>query len=185
MVVEQDSAAKSEGRKTKSKPEMSSLQFNYPTASLSLGLLLKPADDAAREGDRERITLCWRFFLLYFNVFNYHKYAMETFLLLSQATATLTEWQTHCLTWNRTTGNKAGKGKNILNGVRLENWNCLTKELLGHVCVNLNERCAMRERCAMCESCAIHFVEELMLAIDDDIMLSRPSVKHTVQKREK
>ena len=37
--------------------------LSYATARLNLGLLIRCADDAVREGDGERIILCWCFFL--------------------------------------------------------------------------------------------------------------------------
>ena len=75
----------------------------------------------------------------------------------------LTERKSHLLTQNRTINNKGGKGKNMSCDVRLEQWNCLAKELISHLGVNLNEKCAKRE------AGAIAFLEEMLLMIDEDL----------------
>ena len=153
--------------------------YNYAVARLSLALLIHCVDDAVREGDGDRIILCWRFFLLYYKAFNHSKYAFAGFLLLANVTVLLPEAKAHSLIWNRTVSNKGGKGKNMSLDVRLEQWNCLTKELISHLGVNLNEKCAKRE------ANAIAFLEEILLTIDKDLSVKRPSGKHTVQKKEK
>lgn len=153
--------------------------YNYATARLNLGLLIKCADDAVREGDGDRIILCWRFFLLYYKAFKHHKYALAAFNLLANVTALLTEEKAHSLTWNRTINNKGGKGKNESNDVRLEQWNCLAKELLSNLGVNLNEQCAQRE------ANAIAFMNEILVSIDDDLQVRRPTGKHIMKKKEK
>ena len=141
-----------------------------------MGLLIRNADDVVREGDGERIIRCWRFFLLYYKAFGHHKYAIAAFRLIANVTAVLTEQQAHQLTWNRFVSNRGGKGHNMSNDFRLENWNNLTKELLKHLGVNLNERCAERE------SNAIAFLEEILMSIDINLKVTRPSGKHTVKK---
>lgn len=87
--------------------------FNYCTARLNLGLLIRNADDAVREGDGERIVRCWKFFMLYYKAFGHHKYAYASFLLQSKILAILTEAQCEQLVWNRTVNRKGGKGRNI------------------------------------------------------------------------
>ena len=152
--------------------------FTYATARLNLGLLIRCADDAVREGDGDCIILCWRFFLVYFKAFSHHKYAIAAFLLLANVTALLTERKSHLLTWNRTINNKGCKGKNMSCDVRLEQCNCPAKQLISHLGVNLNEKCAKREEGA------IAFLEEMLVMIDEDICVVRLSGKHTVQKKE-
>ena len=85
--------------------------YNYAVARLSLGLLIRCVDDAIREGNGDRIILCWRFFLSYCKAFNHNKYALPEFLLLAYVTALLLEAKSHSLIWNRTVSNKGGKGK--------------------------------------------------------------------------
>ena len=152
--------------------------FSYACSRLLMGLLIRNADDAVREGDGEHIIRCWRFFLLYYKAFGHHKYAIAAFHLIANVTAVLTEQQAHQLTWNRFVSNRGGKGHNMSNDFRLENWNNLTKELLKHLGVNLNEKCAERE------SNAIAFLEEIMMSIDTNLKVTRPSGKHTVKKKD-
>ena len=152
--------------------------YSYSCARLILGLLIKNADDAVREGDGDRIIRCWRFFMLYYKAYGHHKYAIAAFRLLANISSILTEEKAHRLIWNRTISNKGGKGKNMSNDVRLEMWNGLTKELLGHLGVNLDEKCASRE------AKAIAFVEDMLLSIDEDLCMTRLTGKHTVKKKD-
>ena len=63
--------------------------------------------------------------------------------------------------------------------VRLEQWNCLSKKLISHLGVNLNEKCTKRE------TGVFAFLGEMLLMIDEDLCVFRPSGKDTVQKKEK
>ncbi len=83
--------------------------FNYVTARLKLGLLLKNVDDAVKEGDGRRIICCWRFFLLLYKAYNHHKYAIAAFHLISRVDALLTPVQAEPLIWNRTVNRKGGE----------------------------------------------------------------------------
>ena len=159
-------------------PEERDDMYNYACARLNLGLLLRNVDDTVKEGDGERIIRCWRFFLLYYKASGRHKYALATFLLISNVTAVLSEQKSHRLIWNRTINTKGGAGKNISCDIRLEQWNRVTKELLSHLGLNLNEICAQRE------SNAIAFINDILKAIDEDLMLQQPTGKHMIKKKE-
>lgn len=86
--------------------------FNYCTSRLNLGLIIRNADDAVKEGDGERIMRCWKIFLLYYKAYGHHKYALASFLLQSNIMAIFTEAQAQQLIWNRTV-NKKGVGVRI------------------------------------------------------------------------
>ena len=151
---------------------------NYCTARLNLGLLVRNADDAVKEGDGERILNCWKFFLLYFKAFGHHKYAYASFLQQAKVKAILTEAQSEQLVWNRTVNKKGGKGRNISCDIRLEQINCLTKELLHNLGVNLNEGTALRE------SQAIGFLERILQSVNEDMHISLGTGSHKVKSKE-
>ncbi len=152
---------------------------NYVTARLKLGLLLKNVDDAVKEGDGERIILCWRFFLILYKAYGHHKYAIAAFHLLSRVDAIFTPMQAEQLIWNRTINRKGGKGRNISCDLRVEQLNCLTKELLHNLGVNLDEKNAKRE------SFAIGFLEQMLANTDKDLTLSHPKGHHKVKGKGK
>ena len=153
--------------------------FNYASARLNLGLLLQNADDAVKEGDGPRIIRCWQFFLLYFKAYGHHKYAYAAFLLLTKVKATLTPAEAEQLIWNRTVNRKGGLGRNISCDLRLEQLNCLTKELLHNLGVNLDEKNAQRE------AAAVGYLEKMLRSIDDDLDLAAPSGHHKIKGKEK
>eukprot|EP00112_Aurelia_sp_Birch-Aquarium-sp1_P016966 Seg389.5 transcript_id=Seg389.5/GoldUCD/mRNA.D3Y31 product="hypothetical protein" protein_id=Seg389.5/GoldUCD/D3Y31 len=152
--------------------------FNYCTSRLNLGLIIRNADDAVKEGDGERIMRCWKIFLLYYKAYGHHKYALASFLLQSNIMAIFTEAQAQQLIWNRTVNKKGGRGKNISCDLRLEQINRLTKELLHNLGVNLNDVAAKRE------SMAIGFLEKILQSIEEDMHLRVPSGHHKMKEKE-
>ena len=56
----------------------------YASVLLTLGLFLKKFIDAVREGDGDRICMCWSFLLLIFKATGRKNYAIEAFKLLTQ-----------------------------------------------------------------------------------------------------
>ncbi len=153
--------------------------YSYATSHINLGLLLKNADDAVKEGDGERIIRCWRFFLLFYKAYGHHKYAVATFHLITRVSALLTPALAEQLTWNRTVNRHGGKGRNISCDLRLEQLNCLTKELLHNLGVNLDEKNAERE------SLAFGYLEKLIASVESDLMLAQQSGHHKDNKKEK
>ena len=82
--------------------------LSYAGARLNLGLLIRNAEDAVKEGDGDRIIRCWRFFLLYFNAYRHHKYACAAFLLLARVEAISSPEEVEQLVWDRTVNRKGG-----------------------------------------------------------------------------
>eukprot|EP00794_Sanderia_malayensis_P004842 gene4842-5476_t len=153
--------------------------YSYAAGRLNLGLLLLNVDDAVKEGDGERIIRCWRFFLLFYKAYGHHKYGIAAYHLLSRVTALLTPAQAEQLVWNRTVNKKGGKGRNISCDLRLEQLNCLTKEILCNLGVNLDESNAKRE------SYAIGFLEKILEALDKDLTIHNCSGHHKVKSKQK
>eukprot|EP00794_Sanderia_malayensis_P017126 gene17124-18847_t len=153
--------------------------YSYAAGRLNLGLLLLNVDDAVKEGDGERIIRCWRFFLLFYKAYGHHKYGIAAYHLLSRVTALLTPAQAEQLVWNRTVNKKGGKGSNISCDLRLEQLNCLTKEILCNLGVNLDESNAKRE------SYAIGFLEKILEALDKDLTIHNCSGHHKVKSKQK
>ncbi len=50
--------------------------FNYGCLHISLGLLIRDAEDAVKEGDGERLVRVWKFLTLLFRLTGCHKYAL-------------------------------------------------------------------------------------------------------------
>ena len=152
--------------------------FNYCTARLNLGLLIRNADDAVKEGDGERIIRCWKLFMLFYKAFGHHKYAYAAFSLQSKVSAIFTQAQAEQLVWNRTVNRKGGRGKNISCDLRLEQLNCTTKELLYNLGVNLEEASAKRE------SLAVGFLEKMLERAQEESHTTSPSGHHKAKKKE-
>lgn len=94
----------------------------------SLGLLLRDADDAVKEGDGERMCRVWKFLTLLYRVGGNNKYALAGLRLTASQVGLLTPRQAHQLKWNRFAATKQGPGKRISRDLRLESNNVVAKE---------------------------------------------------------
>lgn len=162
---------------TKEKKEKDD-KYDYATARLSMGLLLKNFDDAIKEGDGERILRGWKFALPIYRAFNHNKYALAALQPQANVKAILNPREAHWLTWNRTVNNRGGIGNNIYLDLRMEHLINLTKGMLKNLRPNITEKGAWR-----CSK-SIGYVEELLHSVDNDIKVKRPSGYHKVQKSE-
>lgn len=104
--------------------------FIYGCVHISLGLLLRDADDAVKEGDGERLVRLWRFLTLLFRMQGNNKYALAGLRLTASVKGLLTPKQAHRLTWNRFAATKPGPGKRISRDLRLEHVNKVSKEII-------------------------------------------------------
>lgn len=102
--------------------------FDYGCLTLSLGLLLRDADDAVREGDGERLCRVWKFPTFLYRVAGNNRYALAGLRLTASLQGLLTPRQAHQLKWNRFAATKHGPGKRISRDLRLENNNLVAKE---------------------------------------------------------
>ena len=102
--------------------------FNYGCLHISLGLLIRDAEDAVKEGDGECLVRVWKFLTLLFCLTGCHKYALAGLRLMASIEGLLTPRKAHQLTWNRFAGVKEGTGKRISRDERLEQLNKVAKE---------------------------------------------------------
>lgn len=102
--------------------------FNYGCLHISLGLLIRDAEDSVKEGDGERLVRVWKFLTLLFRLRGCHKYALAGLRLTASIQGLLTPRKAHQLTWNRFAGLKQGAGKRISRDERLEQLNKVSKE---------------------------------------------------------
>eukprot|EP00794_Sanderia_malayensis_P020714 gene20714-22747_t len=152
--------------------------FNYCTARLNLGLLIRNADDAVKEGDGGRIIRCWKLFILLYKAYGHHKYAYAAFLLQSNVNAIFTQAQVEQVVWNRTVNRKGGRGRNISCDLRLEQFNCRTKELLYNLSVHLEEGSTKRE------SITVGFLEKMLEKAQQESQTTSPNGHHKTKKKE-
>ena len=104
--------------------------YNYGCLHLSIGLLLRNADDSVREGDGERLMRVWKFLTLFYRCGGSHKYALAGLRLSASRLALLTPKQAHRLTWNRFANTRIGKGNCISRDLRLEKINQVSKQAI-------------------------------------------------------
>jgi hypothetical protein len=104
--------------------------YNYGCLHLSIGLLLRNADDSVKEGDGERLMRVWKFLTLFYRCGGSHKYALAGLRLSASRLALLTPKQAHRLTWNRFANTRVGKGNCISRDLRLEKINQVSKQAI-------------------------------------------------------
>ncbi len=77
--------------------------FNYQSAFLEVGMLLRNFYDAISEGDGLPLIRCWKFLLPYLKEdgAGSRKYALEALYLLMQINSLLSPQAAHRLMWNR------------------------------------------------------------------------------------
>eukprot|EP00794_Sanderia_malayensis_P017142 gene17142-18864_t len=124
--------------------------LNYAGSRLNLGLLIRNAEDFVKEGDGKRII---------------------------RVEAISPPAEAEQLVWDRTVNRKGGKGQNISCDLRLEPLNCLTKELLHNLGVNLNEKNGKRE------SHALDFLQKMLESTDKDLTMTMLSGHHKVKSK--
>ena len=95
----------------------------YAKEVLSLGLLLMEFTDAVREGDGERITRCWKYFLLLFKSSERTNYSVEAFNLSLELEYVMTPRMKQQLTWERTINIHGKSGRNVSMDLHMEHIN--------------------------------------------------------------
>ncbi|PIK58194.1 hypothetical protein BSL78_04918 [Apostichopus japonicus] len=146
---------------------------NYGCATIGLGLLLRNADDAVREGDGARIIQVWKFLMPLFKLHKHNKYALAALRLQADIYSLLPGDLSHELIWNRTVTNRGGKGRHMSRDLRLEHINKVAKQALkAQGAMNISETLAQRA------GYAIGKVEKLITNIENDLSLSKPKGYH-------
>jgi L1 cell adhesion molecule like protein len=108
----------------------------YACEVLSNGLLYMEFADSIREGDGDRILLCWRFFMLIFKVTQRKNYSVEALNLLSQYHFFLSPRQKEQLIWSRCINTHGLPGRNILCDLHMEHLNRVCANAVGNLCAN-------------------------------------------------
>lgn len=160
---------------TESSPVVTSTEdhvFNYGCVYITLGLMLRNADDAIKEGDGDRIMALWKFFMLFWKANNSHKYALAALHLQASVKSLLTQRQTHQLIHNRTLNYKGELGKRVPLDFFLELLNLVLKDSFKHLGVNLSESTAQTE------GKAISAMFELINGHNIDLGMIKPSGYH-------
>ena len=75
--------------------------LNYAKILLTLGMIHRYFCDSVREGDGDRVLMCWKMLLLLFKQDGITKYALEAFLLLAHDSALLSAQMAYQLRWGR------------------------------------------------------------------------------------
>ena len=87
--------------------------YNYGCLNITLGLLIRDAEDSVQEGDGERLLRVWKFLTYIFRLTGCFKYALACLRLIASVNGLLTHGEALRLTWIRFAGIKTGRGKRI------------------------------------------------------------------------
>ena len=115
----------------------------YAKEVLSLGLLPMEFTDAVHEGDGERITWCWKYFLL-FKSSERTNYSVEAFNLLLELEYVMTPRMKQQLTWERTINVHGKSGRNVSMDLHMEHINRECKQAMGVLGSNINDSSVAR-----------------------------------------
>ena len=124
FVDDDDPSISQEDKKGESEDHI----FNYGCLHLSLGLLLRNAEDSVKEGDGDRLVRVWKFFTFLYRLDGANKYAIAALRLQASVLGLLTPKDAHRLKWNRFAGLREGPGTRIARDLRLEQHNKVGKE---------------------------------------------------------
>jgi len=69
--------------------------FNYGCLHMSLGLLIRDAEDSVKEGDGQRLVRVWKFLTLLFRLRGCHKYVLADIRLIASTEGLLTPRKAH------------------------------------------------------------------------------------------
>lgn len=119
--------------------------LQYACEVMSLGLLFMNYRDAIKEGDGERVMICWKFMLPIYKATGRKNYAIEAFHAISNCKL-LPPRQAHQLIWSRFV-NVHGKGipgNNIPCDLYVEHLNRLCKECVRNLGANKTEKAICR-----------------------------------------
>ena len=104
----------------------------YALQVLNLWLILI-FTDAIKEGDGNRVLICYKFFLLVYKAGQCHNYCKETINLLLQYNFFFTERQAEQLKWSRFINTKEITGTNISCDLHIEHLNRRLKGMIKNI----------------------------------------------------
>ena len=115
--------------------------FNYGCLHISLGLLIRDAEDAVKEGDGDRLIRVWKFLTFLYRLNGANKYALAGLRVQASISGLLTPRDAHRFKWNRFAGLQEGPGTRISRDLRLEQHNKIAKEEIRALGVqNINDK---------------------------------------------
>lgn len=133
--VEEETTAKSKAKK----PEDGI--FNYGCLHITLGLLIRDAEDAVKEGDGDRLIRVWKFLTFLYRLNGANKYALAGLCVQASILGLLTPRGDHRFKGNRFTGFQEGPGTRISRDLCLEQHNKITKEEIRAMGIqNINDK---------------------------------------------
>ena len=95
--------------------------------------------DAVHEGDRERITRCWKYFLPLFKSSERTNYSVEAFNLMFELEYVMTPRMKQQLTWERTINVHGKPRRNVSMDLHMEHINRECKQAMGVLGSNIND----------------------------------------------
>ena len=141
-------------------------------------MILRGFEDAAKEGDGERLFEIYKLLLLIYKPNHHTKYAYAAVLYLTKISAILPEFESHRMQWNRFVNSHGGKGCNISLDLKKEHLNKLLKTMWRVLRPNLSETTAARL------ACTLDSVKFILKSIDHDCKLSNRAAQRSVAKKE-
>ena len=142
----------------------------YAHELLSLGLLYSEFRDGIKEGDGERVFLCWKFFLPIFRADRKSNYAIEALTYLAETTFLLPPRLREQLLRSRFINATGKEGGNIAADLHMEHLNRTVKRALAHQFSNLQPKAILRtgKICGILDS-----------VVDKQTSVPRRSTTHT------
>ena len=104
--------------------------MNYANEIMSLGIFYLNYKDAVREGDGDRLLVCWKYLLPIFKVSDRRNYSLEVLRMLYSYHFTLSPRQKHQLLWSRFINVHGMPGHNIAGDLLMEHLKHICKQAI-------------------------------------------------------
>ena len=153
--------------------------YAYASELLSLGLLFLEQKDAIREGDGDRDTNVWKFFLPLFSATGHKNYANEAFTYLKQCFLTLPPHLANQVKWSRFVNTSGLPGRNISCDLFMEHLNRQVKQSIMGLGANKSEEAIITV------GKAIGTISDTLHTFDSELEVSKDSGKHTKNSNQK
>ena len=117
---------------------------NYANDVISLGLFYSNYKGAVKEGDGQRVKLCWKYLLPIFKASDKRNYSGEVLRMLYSCNYTLSPRQTQQLLYSRFINTHGLPGRNIAADLHMEHLNRACKEAIKGLGANKTEKSITR-----------------------------------------